>query len=355
MPFFSNILRVNARFQRVVVQQAYQKRGFSSSVQCKVSFQQRHFLTLKDFSSEEVKSLLWVAADLKYRFKDRNERYTPLAGRSAGLIFEKRSTRTRVSTETGVALLGGHPCFLSPSDIHLGVNESSKDTAKVLSGFVDIVLARVYRHNDLEVLAREGSIPVVNGLSELYHPLQALADFLTLREHYKSLKGLTLAWVGDGNNIIHSLMMTAPKLGVNIRCATPKGYECDPTVYSDAVDLAEQHGTTMYCTTDPMDACKDANVLVTDTWISMGQEEEKNERLRAFQGYQITKKMAAVASPDWCFLHCLPRKPEEVDDEVFYSRQSLVWQEAENRKWTVMAVMLCLLKDHQPILDRPSF
>lgn len=355
MQSVAQLLRLNSRCNGSFVKSSPWGRGFRSSANCAVSFQGRHFLTLKDFSQEEVKSLLWVAADLKYRFKEKKELYTPLTGKSAGLIFEKRSTRTRVSTETGVALLGGHPCFLSPSDIHLGVNESIKDTAKVLSGFLDIVLARVYRHKDLQVLASEGSIPVINGLSEVYHPLQALADFLTLQEHFRSLKGLTLAWVGDGNNIIHSLMMAAPKLGVNIRCATPKGYECDSTVYQDALDLAEEHGTDMYCTTDPVDACKDADVLVTDTWISMGQEEEKKERLRAFQGYQITKKMANVASPDWCFLHCLPRKPEEVDDEVFYSKQSLVWQEAENRKWTAMAVMLCFLKDHQPIVERLLF
>lgn len=330
-------------------------RQFSISSNRRVFFPQRHFLTLKDFCENEVKDMLWVASDLKQRFKEKHEHYCPLTGKSAGLIFEKRSTRTRVSTETAFALLGGHSCFLSPSDIHLGVNESLKDTAKVLSGFLDILLARVYRHKDLEVLALEGSVPVVNGLSEVYHPLQALADFLTLQEHFKSLKGLTLAWVGDGNNIIHSLMMAAPKLGVSVRCATPKGYECDPTVHQDAVDLASKHCTSLYCTTDPYDACKDADVLVTDTWVSMGQEEEKKERLRAFEGYQITKKMAAVASPDWSFLHCLPRKPEEVDDDVFYSKQSLVWQEAENRKWTVMAVMLCLLRDHQPLLDRPAF
>uniref|UniRef100_UPI00398F6CAE ornithine transcarbamylase, mitochondrial isoform X2 n=1 Tax=Pristiophorus japonicus TaxID=55135 RepID=UPI00398F6CAE len=297
----------------------------------------RHLLTLKDFNGEEIKQLLWTAADLKMRIKQKGEILPLLQGKSIAMIFEKRSTRTRISTETGFALLGGHPCFLTTQDIHLGVNESRKDTARVLSGMTDLILARVYKHSDLEQLAEDGTIPVINGLSELYHPIQILADYLTIQEHFGSLNGLTVTWIGDGNNMLHSFMMSAPKFGMHLRAATPK---C---------------GTELFFTNDPLEAASGANVLVTDTWISMGQEEEKAERLKAFHGYQITMKTGKSAAPNWTFLHCLPRKPEEVDDEVFYSPRSLVFQEAENRKWTIMATMVSLLTDYSPLSSKPKF
>ncbi|CAM4603012.1 unnamed protein product [Leuciscus chuanchicus] len=264
-------------------------------------------------------------------------KYVPLLqGKSIAMIFEKRSTRTRMSTETGFSLLGGHPCFLTPQDIHLGINESTTDTARVLSGLADIVLARVYSHSSLELLDKDASIPIINGLSDLYHPVQILADLLTLQEHYGSLKGLTLAWIGDGNNVLHSFMMSLAKLGVNLKVATPKGYEPDANVTQEAQRLSKQFGTKLQFLTDPVEAARDSNVLVTDTWVSMGQEEEKKKRLKDFHGYQITMQAGSVAAPDWTFLHCLPRKAEEVDDEVFYSPRSLVFTEAENRKWTIM-------------------
>lgn len=308
----------------------------------------RSFLTLKDFSSDEIKKLLWVSADLKHRIKHKNEHLPLLQGKSIAMIFEKRSTRTRMSTETGFALLGGHPCFLTSQDIHLGVNESSTDTARVLSGLCDIVLARVYSHSTLEELAKEASIPIINGLSDMYHPIQILADFLMLQEHYGSLNGLTVSWIGDGNNVLHSFMMTAAKLGVHLKIATPKGYEPDNSVIQEAQRLSKQHGTQLVLTTDPLEAAHDSNVLVTDTWVSMGQEEEKKKRLKDFGGYQITMQTGSVAKPDWTFLHCLPRKMEEVDDQVFYSSRSLVFPEAENRKWTIMGLMVSLLTDYSP-------
>ncbi|KAF0026580.1 hypothetical protein F2P81_021317 [Scophthalmus maximus] len=239
--------------------------------------------------------------------------------------------------KAGFALLGGHPCFLTSQDIHLGVNESCRDTARVLSGFCDIVLARVYSHSTLEELDEAASVPIINGLSDLYHPIQILADFLTLQEHYGSLSGLTVSWIGDGNNVLHSFMMTAAKLGVHLKIATPK------------------HGTQLLLTSDPMEAAHGSNVLVTDTWVSMGQEEEKKKRLRDFHGYQITMKTGSVAKPDWTFLHCLPRKMEEVDDEVFYSSRSLVFPEAENRKWTIMGLMVSLMTDYTPQTPTPKF
>uniref|UniRef100_A0A8C5HET9 ornithine carbamoyltransferase n=1 Tax=Gouania willdenowi TaxID=441366 RepID=A0A8C5HET9_GOUWI len=313
-----------------------------------VSLKGRSCLTLKDFSPDEIKKVLWVSGDLKHRIKHEKQCLTLLQGKSVAMIFEKRSTRTRMSTETGFALLGGHPCFLTSQDIHLGVNESSTDTARVLSGFCDIVLARVYSHTTLEELEKEASIPIINGLSDLYHPIQILADFLTLQEHYGSLSGLTVSWIGDGNNVLHSFMMCAPKLGVHLKIATPKGYTPDQSVIEEAQRLSTQHGTRLSLTSDPMEAAHNSDVLVTDTWVSMGQEEEKKRRLQDFAGYQITMQTGSVAKPDWTFLHCLPRKKEEVDDQVFYSPRSLVFQEAENRKWTIMGLMVSLLTDYTP-------
>uniref|UniRef100_A0AAR2KZE8 ornithine carbamoyltransferase n=1 Tax=Pygocentrus nattereri TaxID=42514 RepID=A0AAR2KZE8_PYGNA len=313
-----------------------------------VNLKGRSFLTLKDFKPDEISHILWVSADLKHRIKHQGEYLPLLQGKSIAMIFEKRSTRTRISTETGFSLLGGHPCFLTPQDIHLGINESTKDTARVLSGLTDLVLARVYNHSLLEELEKEASIPIINGLSELYHPIQILADLLTLNEHYGSLKGLTVAWIGDGNNILHSLMMSLPKLGVNLRIATPKGYEPDATITWEAQHLFKQFGTDMQMFSEPLEAAQGSNVLVTDTWVSMGQEEDKKKRIKDFQGYQITMQTASVAASDWTFLHCLPRKSEEVNDEVFYSPRSLVFTEAENRKWTIMGLMVCILTDYRP-------
>uniref|UniRef100_A0A8C2I927 ornithine carbamoyltransferase n=1 Tax=Cyprinus carpio TaxID=7962 RepID=A0A8C2I927_CYPCA len=293
-----------------------------------VKLKGRSFLTLKDFNAEEIKHILWVSADLKNRIKHRSEYVPLLQGKSIGLNL---------------------------SDIHLGVNESTTDTARVLSGLADIVLARVYSHSSLEHLDKDASIPIINGLSDLYHPIQILADLLTLQEHYGSLKGLTLAWIGDGNNVLHSFMMSLAKLGVNLKVATPKGYEPDANVTQEAQLLSKQFGTKLQFLTDPMEAARDSNVLVTDTWVSMGQEEEKKRRLKDFHGYQITMQTGSVAAPDWTFLHCLPRKAEEVDDEVFYSPRSLVFAEAENRKWTIMGLMVCILTDYTPQIPKLKF
>ncbi|XP_026768509.3 ornithine transcarbamylase, mitochondrial [Pangasianodon hypophthalmus] len=334
--------------------QSIQARNFTVGRTClaSVNLKGRSFLTLKDFNPDEIKHILWVSADLKHRIKHEGQYLPLLQGKSIAMIFEKRSTRTRMSTETGFALLGGHPCFLTPQDIHLGVNESTKDTARVLSSLTDIVLARVYSHTTLEQLDKEASVPIINGLSDLYHPIQILADLLTLQEHYGSLKGLTVSWIGDGNNVLHSLMMSLAKLGVNLRIATPKGYEPDANVTQEALRLSKQFGTELHMFSEPMEAAQGSNVLVTDTWISMGQEDEKKKRLKDFHGYQITMQTGSVAAPDWTFLHCLPRKSEEVDDEVFYSPRSLVFPEAENRKWTIMGLTVCILTDYSPQIPK---
>jgi|EP00505_MAST-04D_sp_SCG-Rhode-Island_P002400 ornithine carbamoyltransferase len=307
----------------------------------------RHLLSLEHFTKGEIYELLRVSRSIKLAFKQGPVEAQPryLQGESLAMIFQKRSTRTRVSSETGMFKLGGHSLFLGKEDIQLGHGETLMDTAKVLSRFNSAILARVYGHQTIEDLAEHASVPVINALSDKHHPLQILADLQTLQETFgENLTGLKVAWVGDGNNILNSLMVTLPKLGVDLSVATPKGYE--PT--SDILDIARinaaAHQTSLVTTTDPLEAVEGCHVVVTDTWISMGQEEEANARLKDFEGYQVTQKMMERAHTDWKFLHCLPRKPYEVHDEVFYSDRSLVFDEAENRMWTVMAVLMMQLR-----------
>ena len=270
----------------------------------------------------------------------------PLTGQSMSMIFQKRSTRTRVSTETGMFLLGGHALFLGPSDIQLGVNESMKDTALVLSRFNSLILARVYSHDDILELAQHAKVPVINALSDLHHPLQTLADLMALQDHFGAdhMAGKTLAWVGDGNNVLHDLMLGAAKMKMNVRIATPTGYEPNETILAKTQQLATDNDTLpVFNTTDASLAVQGADVIVTDTWVSMGQEEEYAKRVKEFEGYQVNNDLLQKANDGAVFLHCLPRHPEEVSDEVFYSDQSLVFPEAENRMWTVMAVMAAQL------------
>ena len=261
------------------------------------------------------------------------------------MIFQKRSTRTRVSTETGMSLLGGHALFLGPSDIQLGVNESMRDTASVLSRFNDVILARVFGHTDVVELAKYSNVPVINALSDLHHPLQTLADLMTLQEHFgkENLKGKTVAWVGDGNNVLHDLALGSAILGMNVNVATPKGYEMNADILARTQKLAAQHGGKVLTTTVAAEAVQGSHCVVTDTWVSMGQEAEYAKRVAEFDGYQVDNKLMSHADPSAVFLHCLPRHPEEVADEVFYSEKSLVFPEAENRMWTVMAVMAAQL------------
>jgi ornithine carbamoyltransferase len=288
-----------------------------------------------------LKGLLEVSHEYKKIYADKTKPLpTPLLGHSISMIFQKRSTRTRVSTETGMSLLGGHALFLGPSDIQLGVNETMRDTASVLCRFNDMVLARVYAHADVVELAKYSSVPVINALSDLHHPLQTLADLMALQQHFgKDLSGKTVAWVGDGNNVLHDLMLGAVKMGMNVNVATPKGYEPDADIFAKTQVLAKENGVNLMTTTVADEAVKGADVVVTDTWVSMGQEEEYAKRVKDFEGYQVNTKLMGKANPGAVFLHCLPRHPEEVTDEVIYSDASLVFPEAENRMWTVMAVM----------------
>lgn len=283
------------------------------------SLRGKSLMCISQLSSEELDRLINLSITLKNDFKKDQaaaRRVQPLVGSSMSMIFQKRSTRTRVSTETGVFLLGGHALMLGPQDIQLGVNESLKDTARVLCRFNDIILARVFAHDDVVELAAESSVPVINALSDKYHPLQTLADLMALKEHFSDLKGLTIAWIGDGNNVLHDLMIGSLKQGMNVRVATPKGYDADTDVLATAKILAAENGVELFMTHDPKEAVKGANVVVTDTWISMGQEEEAKKRKVDFAGYQVNSQLMSIAAKDAVFLHCLPRKPEEVSDDV---------------------------------------
>ncbi|KAK3805878.1 MAG: ornithine carbamoyltransferase [Benniella sp.] len=313
-----------------------------------------------DLSPKQLCDIIQRACEFKHQAKVLGKPSdAPLAGKTMALMFSKRSTRTRVATETAVAYLGGHAMFLGSQDIQLGVNESLLDTSKVVSSMVDGVMARVGAHSEIETLAKYSTVPIINALSDLYHPTQILADLMTLHELYTpkgsqphtvspatTLKGLRLAWVGDGNNIMHSLMLQLPKVGMHMTMATPKGYEPNAAILTQARNNALQAGTELLGVFhDPKEALQDADVVVTDTWISMGQEEEKKQRIKDFAGYQLTTELieSSGAKAEWKFLHCLPRKQEEVTDDVFYSPRSHVFQEAENRKWTILACIHQLL------------
>lgn len=267
-------------------------------------------------------------------------------------MFTKRSTRTRVSSEAAISMLGGHPLFLGSADIQLGVNESLHDSSVVISSMVSAMVARVDAHSDITQLAAHSSKPVINALSDSYHPLQAIADTLTLSEAFPSntssntlgLEGLKIAWVGDANNVLFDLAIAAAKLGLHLSVATPKGYGTPPEMLQHIHASAAPNNANfrIHETNIPEEAVKDADVLVTDTWISMGQESAKAQKLKDFAGFQITAELAqrGGAKEGWRFMHCLPRKPEEVSDEVFFDRErSLVWTEAENRLWGMLAVL----------------
>jgi len=275
-----------------------------------------------------------------------------LAGQTIAMTFSKRSTRTRISTEAAVNVMAGHPMFLGKDDIQLGVNESLYDTAVVMSSMVSAIVARVGPHADVADLAKYSTVPVINALSDAFHPLQTIADFLTVYEEVASgsgsspslgLEGLKIAWVGDANNVLFDLAIGAAKLGVDVAVATPESYAIPADMRALIKDAAKgvPRPGSLAETNEPHEAVKGADIIVSDTFVSMGQEEEKNARLKAFEGYQVTMDMAKKggAKEGWKFMHCLPRKPEEVDDEVFYSPKSLVFKEAENRLWAAIAAL----------------
>jgi len=303
---------------------------------------QRHFLSLADWSREELELLLELSAAIK---SDPDHYADALAGQSLAMVFQKASTRTRVSFEVGMHQLGGQALFLGASDIQLHRGETIADTAQVLSRYVHGIMARVYAHQDLLDLATHGSVPVINGLSDLSHPCQALADYFTLREIRGELAGLKMAYVGDGNNMAHALMYGAVKLGLRFSIACPKGYQPNPAVLNNAVAQAQKLGSPLpEVTCDPMQAVQGADAVYTDVWTSMGQEAESQKRLAAFQGFQVTPATMAAANPKAVFMHCLPaHRGEEVAAEVIDGQQSVVFDEAENRLHVQKAILVTLM------------
>ena len=304
----------------------------------------KHLLTLMDYSKEEIIYLIDLSKQLKNSFKKNNSNNS-LKGKSLGMIFQKRSTRTRVSTEVATTFLGGHALFLGKDDIQLGVNESLKDTAIVLSRFVDGILARVFEHSIVEELGKYSTVPVINALSDKFHPLQILADLMTIEEHYGGFENLHLVWIGDGNNVCHSLLVGCSKLGINMTVSTPLEYKPDGEIFNYAINEGKKSGANILYIQNPKEAVKDADIIVTDTFVSMGQEDEYKKRLHDFNGYQINHELVKNAKKDFKFMHCLPRHEYEVTDEIFYSDHSIVFDEAENRLHTTMAVLQALMSD----------
>ena len=303
----------------------------------------KHLISLNDISGNEIEKILELSVKLKKELKE-GKQHNLLSGKTLGMIFTKSSTRTRVSFEVGMYQLGGYPLFLSSTDIQLGRGESISDTAQVLSRYVDGIMIRTFKHSDVEDLAKYGTIPVINGLTDLMHPCQILADLLTVHEVKGQLKGLKMAYVGDGNNVANSLLHGCAKVGMDINVATPKGFECDSQIISEAKESAQISGSKVVLTNDPVEAVKNADVVYTDTWVSMGQEAEKQERQKIFIPYQVNLNLFKEAKEDAMFLHCLPAyRGLEVTEDVIDGPNSFIFQEAENRLHAQKAVMAMLM------------
>lgn len=315
-----------------------------SSEQKDIPMTLRHFLSAADLSRTEVETLLDRAAALKAAWRSGMNDDRPLIGQTLALVFEKPSLRTRVAFEAGMTQLGGHPSYLSANDIDMGGRESVPDVARNLSRWVAIIAARVFKHATIETLARYASVPVINALSDREHPCQALADMLTLREHFGHLQGLTLAYVGDGNNVCHSLMLLGVTLGVNVRIGCPPDYRPAPDIVELAEQLADRHGATVTITASPQEAVTGADAVYTDVWASMGQEHEAARRRPVFTPYQVNAALMAHAAPHALAMHCLPaHRGEEITADVIDGPQSVVFEQAENRPHVQKALILLLL------------
>ncbi|MCR4941345.1 MAG: ornithine carbamoyltransferase [Campylobacter sp.] len=304
----------------------------------------RHFLTLNDFSKEEILEILDLASKIKKRAKKKI--FKPyLKDQCLAMIFEKSSTRTRVSFDVGMYQLGGHAMFLSSNDIQIGRGEPIRDTSRVISRMCDMAMLRVNRHETLTEFAKYSTVPVINGLSDKFHPVQLMADLLTVIEHKIKIKDIKVAYVGDGNNMAHSWLMMASKLGFELKIATPKGYEVDQQILEQALKNAEISGAKISVSNDLKWAIKDVNVVTTDTWISMGQESEKEKRLKDFVGYCVDDTMMKLAKKNAIFLHCLPAyRGYEVSEGVFEGHADEIFDEAENRLHAQKGVMVWLDK-----------
>jgi ornithine carbamoyltransferase len=298
--------------------------------------QPRHFLSLLDLTTGELRNIVRRASELK-RMQHRGDIHTPLKGKNLGMVFEKSSTRTRVSFEVGMSQLGGHALFLSPRDTQLGRGEPIEDSARVLSRMLDIIMIRTYEHEKLELFATHSQVPVINALTDLLHPCQLLADMQTYFEHRGDIQGKTVAWIGDGNNMCHSYINAARRFEFRLNIACPEGYDPDPEILKAAGDSAA-------IVRDPFTATDSADLVVTDVWASMGQEHEQIARSQSFADYQVNRELMDKANPSALFFHCLPaHRGEEVSADIMDNPQTVVWDEAENRLHSQKALMEFLL------------
>lgn len=312
-----------------------------------MSLRHKDLIAMNDLSVGEVATIFDVAKKLKQKQKN-GEPHQYLKGKTLVMIFSKASTRTRVSFETGFFQLGGHPIYLNDSSSQVGRGEPVRDTARVLSRFADGIMIRTFSHDAVKELAEYASIPVINGLTDLEHPCQALTDLFTIMEHKEVLKGRKLVYVGDGNNMTNSLMVACAKVGMNMVCACPKGYQPDLEIFKEACEEAKKTGCTIEIEEDLFKAAKGADVLYTDVWASMGQEGEQSIRKEALGDYQINKELMKVARPDAIVLHCLPaHRGEEITDDVIEGPQSVVFDQAENRLHVQKAIMALLMSDEK--------
>jgi ornithine carbamoyltransferase len=302
----------------------------------------KDLLSIQDLGAQEIFEIINLAEDIKAN----SAKYADaLKGKSIGLIFQKPSNRTRVSFEIGMYQLGGHSIYLGSSELGMGGRESVKDVACVLSRYLNGIVARTYKHEDVEELARYASVPIINGLSDMAHPCQALSDMFTIEEKFGTFERVTIAYIGDGNNVLNSLMCLAAKLGINMKVATPKAYAPDAEIIKIAKAFAAKSGSTLVISNDPKAAAKDADVLYTDVWVSMGQEKEASKRTKAFKNFQLNDKLAKLAKKTHAVMHCLPaHRGQEITDSVMDSRNSIVYDQAENRMHVQKAILLKLLK-----------
>ncbi|HZA42808.1 MAG TPA: ornithine carbamoyltransferase [Nitrososphaeraceae archaeon] len=309
----------------------------------KTSLNKKDFLSLKDLSKEEILSILDLSKGLKRDLKN-GKLSQFLKGITLAMIFQKPSTRTRLSFETGIVQLGGTAIYLSSTDLQLARGESIEDTARTLSLYVDMIMARVYSHSDIEKLAAYSSVPVINGLSDTFHPCQILADLLTIQEHKKTFNGLKIAWIGDGNNVCNDLILGSSKVGMNLSIACPPGFEPNDTVLTVARQESFKSSAEISITDDPLKAIQDADVVATDTFISIGKDEERQQREEIFlPRYQVNYDLLRSAKQDCIFMHCLPAsRGREVTSEVIDGKASVVWDQAENRLHVQKALM-CML------------
>lgn len=304
----------------------------------------KHLLSIADLSREEIEEIFEKTQELKTQL-GKGVDATPLAGKSLALLFQKPSLRTRVSFEVGMRQLGGQALYLSPDEVQLGKREAVKDVAKVLSRYVDVVMARVFAHETIVELAKHSEVPIINGLSDKLHPCQVLSDIYTILERRGNLKDLKVAFVGDGNNVANSWLYGASKLGINLSVATPEGYEPDEAVLAEAMEEAKSSGSWVEVIRDPVEAVKGAQVIYADTWVSMGQDEEKKKTERIFPPYQINQNLLEKAESDCLIMHCLPaHRGKEITDEVMDGPQSIVFDQAENRMHVQKGILVFLLR-----------